>query len=90
MALGVTGCNRHPQVEFKNTRLIAMLRTACNTKNATRLDQTAKEINAAREKGDLAEEHHAAFARIVAQAREGKWKEAEQACVQFQQAQVRY
>ncbi|MBA3312246.1 MAG: hypothetical protein M3552_19785 [Planctomycetota bacterium] len=46
-------------------------------------------IERAHADGTLSASEHEAFAEIVAKARGEKWEEAEHACADFQEAQVR-
>ncbi len=86
----ISGCNTYPEVASREAiSLIAALRTACNTKSPQRLDRVNQSIERAHANGTLSPHEHAAFADIVSLARNGQWQDAEYACADFQEAQIR-
>ncbi len=87
LAAALLGCGRPPQAAPENLRLIAALRTALSAENEEWLDQNEAIIEERHESGQMSTPEYEEFQRIIALAREGQWKEAEQRSIAFQAAQ---
>lgn len=87
LATVVLGCDRPPQASPENLRMIAALRTALSAENSEWLDQNEAVLEERHASGQLSAEEHQEFQRIITMAREGRWKEAEQRAIAFQEAQ---
>src|SRR5207244_1525253 len=81
------GCGNPPQVSRDNRRLIESLRTAISTQRADWLEMNSQKLEEQFAAGRMSEAEHQAFAQLVAQAREGKWSEAQEGIVRLAQAQ---
>lgn len=81
------GCGRPPQVAGENLQLISSLRTALSAEDEQWLDENEQVIEQRHSTGEMSDEEHEAFLRIIATARSGEWDRAEKAAVRFQQAQ---
>ena len=84
--LAILGCGK-PQTAPQNRELISSLRTAVNTQNAGWLEKNAKSVEQRRADGQMTDAEYEEFQAIIAKARTGKWKEAEQETIAFQKAQ---
>jgi hypothetical protein len=80
-------CGRPPQAAPANQRLISSLRTALSVQKLDWLEQNVQEIDSRHAAGQMSEVEYRAFAAIIAKAKAGHWKEAEQDAVAFQKAQ---
>jgi len=91
LLMGLAGCGRsYPEmVDRSGIELLAALRTACNTQSPERLARVAEKIAEHHQNGTLNDDHFKAFEAIIALAESGEWKQAEECCFAFQQAQVR-
>ena len=75
---GIAGCGSEPQVSRANQKLISALRTAASTRQVSWLDECAKQIDESKAAGTMSAEEAAAFDEIIALARSGQWKQAEE------------
>ena len=75
---GIAGCGGEPQVSRTNQKLISALRTAASAQQLPWLDECAKQVEQGKAAGTMSAEEAAAFDEIIALARSGQWKEAEQ------------
>ncbi len=73
----------------ESMQLIKALYTACSSRNADRLASVDKQLATIRSEGKLQDREFDAFKSIIAQAEQGDWKKAADACYQFAQDQVR-
>jgi hypothetical protein len=86
----LVGCSSYPAATSgQSLKLVAALRTACAGKLEANLDRIESQATQAREKGKLSQAELDALARIVQLAREGRWDQAEAACLAYQRAQKR-
>ena len=74
----LAGCGGEPQVARGNQKLISALRTAASARQMAWLDECAQQVEAGKKAGTISAAEAAAFDEIIALARAGKWKEAEQ------------
>lgn len=85
-----TGCNSQPRVSSPEVmQLIRQVYTACNTKNAERLQNTQSRFNELVISGTLTELEQRAFQEIFGLARDGNWEKAQDRAFSFAQSQVR-
>jgi hypothetical protein len=90
LLLLVAGCSSYPAAtSAESLKLVAALRTACAGKLEANLARIEKQAIQAHEQGKLSPAERDALARIVQLAREGRWEQAEAACLAFQKAQKR-
>lgn len=69
----------------ESDQLMRQLATACGSQNAERLQVVKDELA----KLELSETERQAFQRIIDMADQGRWREAQQASIQFAADQVR-
>ena len=81
------GCNRPPQAAPANQRLISSLRTALSAQKPDWLEQNVTEIESRKTAGQMSDVEYQAFQAIIAKAKAGQWREAEEDAVEFQKAQ---
>ena len=81
------GCGGPPQAAPANQRLISSLRTALSAQKLDWLEQNVTEIESRRGAGKLNDDEYQAFQAIIAKAKAGAWREAEEDAVEFQKAQ---
>jgi len=82
------GCTRPPAVQYHNLKLISSLRTAISAQNSAWLEGVAKAVTVRRDAGEMDSEEYEHFQAIIAVARAGRWKDAEQDCFRFETAQL--
>ena len=83
------GCRQYPPVSSRESlSLLRLLYTACNTRNEKRLSDVEAGVRKLPHEGKMTAKEKAGFERIIAMARAGKWKEAEQAAFKFARDQV--
>lgn len=78
MLFFLPGCGGEPQVSRANQKLIAALRTAASARQASWLDECARQVDEGKAAGTVSAAEAAAFDEIIGLARSGKWQEAEQ------------
>jgi hypothetical protein len=84
------GCRQYPEVSSKEAlTLLKQLYTACNTRDPARLSRVEQRVEKVAREGKLTPKEQDAFRRILARAKAGDWKQAEQASFRFAQDQVR-
>lgn len=84
------GCSRYPPVSSpESLHLVRALYTACNTQDPARLAKFEKALAQAVAAGKVTPAELQVFQAIVAEAKQGNWKEAEQSAYRFAQDQVR-
>jgi hypothetical protein len=83
------GCRQYPTAtSAESMKLIKLLYTACNTKDAARLKHLEQRVEKAAQGGQLTATEQESFARIISLARDGSWQAAEKAAFRFAQDQV--
>lgn len=82
------GCGRQPQVASGNRELVVSLATAISTRNHQWLEENARLVEARRSEGQVSDQEYQALSAILASARAGKWKAAEDAVYALRDAQV--
>ena len=83
----LASCGAEPQVARENQKLISALRTAASARQTAWLDECAQQVEAGKKAGTISAAEAAAFDEIIALARAGKWKEAEQRAAALAAAQ---
>lgn len=73
-----SGCGGEPQVAKANQKLISALRTAASARQVPWLDECAKQVDEGQAAGTMSAAEAAAFEEIIALARSGEWKQAEE------------
>jgi hypothetical protein len=73
-----SGCGGEPQVAKANQKLISALRTAASARQVPWLDACAKQVEEGKSAGTMSAEEAAVFEEIIALARDGEWKQAEE------------
>jgi hypothetical protein len=68
--------------------LISSLRTAISAKNPTWLEGVSKAVESRRNEAEMSEEEYEHFQSIIAEARSGRWEQAERDCFRFEEAQL--
>ncbi|HEV7226171.1 MAG TPA: hypothetical protein VGN42_25920 [Pirellulales bacterium] len=81
------GCGGPPQVASGNQRLISALRTATSAQQVPWLDECAKQVDEGKAAGTISADEAAAFEAIIALARSGEWKQAEDEAARLGAAQ---
>ncbi len=81
------GCGGAPQIARGNLKLIAALRTATSARQVPWLDECAKQVEQGKAAGTISTEEAQAFEAIIALARSGEWKKAEEEAAQLGAAQ---
>lgn len=74
----LVGCSGEPQVAKGNLKLVSALRTAASARQAAWLDECAKQVDEGQTAGTISAAEAAAFEEIIALARSGEWKQAEE------------
>jgi hypothetical protein len=84
------GCSRYPEVTSPEAlQLVAAARTACSSQNPERLKRVRERLEELHGEGKLTPAEYSAFEKILEMAERGDWDAAEQACFQYQKAQLR-
>jgi hypothetical protein len=86
VSLAAAGCGQ-PRIAPHNLELTVKLRTAISAQNEEWLTQTEALVNERHAAGEMSAEEQEAFQAIIAQARNGQWRDAELACLDLQRAQ---
>jgi len=86
LALLVVGCGP-PQAAPQNRQLITSLRTAISAQNPQWLEKNAEILEERRAAGNVSDDVYEAFQAIIDEAKAGKWDDAEQGAIAFQEAQ---
>ena len=84
---GVYGCGQPTEDARQNRRLTDALLTAVTTKNVKELDKSKSLIDKRRADGLLTEAHHKTLAALHAQAKSGRWAEAEDGLYKFRESE---
>lgn len=83
------GCRQYPPVTSReNLSLMKLLYSACSAQDPARLAKVEQGVARASREGKMTEPEQQAFAKVIALAREGQWREAEKAALRFAQDQV--
>ncbi len=85
--LSVTGCGQPTEAARQNRRLTDALLTAVTTKNLKELEKSKALIDKRRADAVLSEANHKTLSDIFAQAKSGKWSEAEEALYKYREAE---
>ena len=86
LAALLAGCRGEPSaLELKNRQVFEALLTAVALKDAGELEADAKRIEARHAAGQLSDAAHDTLTAIVAEARAGRWGEAEAHAYQFRE-----
>lgn len=83
LSLGCGGTQFQPA----NQRLTSSLRTAISSQRLEWLDQNVQLIEERKQSGEMRQAEYDALQPIIAQARRGEWREAEEALVALQRRQ---
>jgi hypothetical protein len=86
LVMATVGCGP-PRLAPEHLELTVKLRTAVSAQHNDWLEMTASLVDGRRAAGEMAQDEHQAFQKIIALAREGRWQEAEAACLKLQAAQ---
>lgn len=78
LVCALAGCSGEPQVAKANQKLISALRTAASARQTPWLDECAKQVDEGKAAGTMSAAEAAAFDEIIALARSGEWKKAEE------------
>lgn len=89
VAVAAAGCRPAVQVPVANLGYSAALRTAANTRNASRLHAARELIERDRRAGLIGAEESACYEQIIAAAEAGRWEEAEREALRFRRNQLR-
>ncbi len=73
----IGGCSRQTQVAPANRQLLESLRTAVSAQRADWLEANSKIIDERRASGGMTDTEYEAIEKIVADARAGRWAEAD-------------
>jgi hypothetical protein len=84
--VAVGGCGQPSDAARQNRRLADGLLTAVTTKNVKQLDRCKGLIDQRRAEGVLSASYHKRLGDIFAEARAGKWSEAEDALYRFRES----
>jgi hypothetical protein len=87
LALATWGCQRPPQVAVHNREIVVALATAVSARNNEWLEANARLIEQRRTEKQLSDAEYASLKAIVARARAGDWKSAEEAVYALRDAQ---
>lgn len=82
----VVGCGQPSEDARQNRRLVDGLLTAVTIKNGKELDKCKAKLDKRREDGLLSEQHHKRLTEIHAQAKGGRWSEAEESLYEFRES----
>lgn len=86
----LAGCREYPTVtSVESQDLIKLVYTASNTRSAERLAVCEQRLAKLNSEGKIGPKEKAAFEKILSQAREGSWEEAQNAALQYAKDQVR-
>lgn len=86
LMLTTAGCGQ-PQLKPEHLELTIKLRTAISAQNPEWLAMNRALIEERRQAGEMSDREYAAFQTILADAEEGRWREAEETCLALQAAQ---
>ncbi len=95
LLLGVAGWyvtkwwTRPPVVEFNNLKYVQLLMTVVSSKDQEKLGRLEDSINNQFKEGEMSDREHKSFQTIIAQARSGKWDEAQKASFRLAEGQLR-
>lgn len=81
------GCGGPPQVSHENRDLVVSLATAVSARNTAWLDSNEQLLEKQRAEGKCSDQEYQTFTAIIAQARAGDWKSAEDAAYRLRDAQ---
>jgi hypothetical protein len=76
-----------PVVALTNIRYIQSLRTAVSSQRLDYVNKVDDALKLLKDKGELSEPEWEHFQLIIAKARAGDWKAADQACLKWEKAQ---
>lgn len=83
------GCRTYPPVGSKESlELLKLLYSACNTKDPARLSRVEEGVAKLSREGKMTLDEKRGFDEIIATAKSGEWKAAEDAAYKFSQDQV--
>jgi hypothetical protein len=82
-----SGCGGPPQVAAENRAIITSLATAVSARNNDWLESNARLIEKRRTEGRLSDAEYGTFTVVVAKARAGDWKAAQQDVYALREAQ---
>lgn len=83
------GCRQYPPVaSAESLQLMKLLYTACNTKDPVRLTKVEQGLEQLNRAGKLTTAERSSYDQIIAMAKAGEWKQAEDAAYRFAQDQV--
>ena len=86
----LSGCPPYPEVTSPEAlHLLGAIRTACSSQSQARLERVKQAADELQQSTQLSLNEYEAFRRILEMAERGEWEEAEQACYQYQKAQLR-
>jgi hypothetical protein len=83
----MTGCGAPPQVAGEDRALIVSLATAVSARDPRWLDANDRLIERRHADGGLSDAAHRALSAVVAEARAGRWTEAEHAITALREGQ---
>ncbi len=84
----LAGCRRAPQIPPDSRQLIGSLRTAVSARRKDWLETNAKIVEDKHLHDRLTDEQYQEFQTIIADGREGNWREAEAEVVRLAKDQV--
>ncbi|WP_437201005.1 hypothetical protein [Planctomicrobium sp. SH664] len=80
--------NRPTAVEFDNLKYIQLLTTALSSRSEKMVTQVEGAVKKRFDGHEMSEEEYAHFQKLIQMARDGQWKEADQQCFGFAEAQL--
>jgi hypothetical protein len=84
LALACVGCEPSAR-ELKNRQELEALLSAVSLKNKAELENDAKRIDTRHASGELSDDGYRDLQQIIAQARDGRWSEAETRAYAFRE-----
>ena len=83
----VNGCQRGPQIDSQNRRLLESLKTAVMAKNPDWLKKNVEKIDALHKDGKLSEPEYEALQEMIREAQGGNWSIATEKIQQLAKGQ---
>lgn len=87
LVIALGGCGKPSEDARQNRRLVDALLTAITVKNPKELEKCKGLLDKRRADGVLSESCHKRLGEIFAQAKAGKWSEAEESLYKFRDAE---
>jgi hypothetical protein len=75
-------------VHYDNLKYVQLLRTACSSQRMDQIEGVERAIQQRKDSGNMTDREWEEFVKILALARSGQWRNADQATLRLEQAQL--